>query len=181
MTRRTRTALIALVFAGGIVPAPDGAARGVWRWGSAPAVAQPPQTPDAAGRRERMRTFLVLRISDALNLPEEKALQISKVLRDAQDKRQALTAQRREVERSLRTALDAPATSDPTAIAKLVAQANDIDSQIAMIPESSFRQVQELLTPEQQARLVLLRPELQNQIQQNVERRLQRARMMNQQ
>lgn len=163
MMRLTRTALIAMLFV------------------SAPAIAQPPQTPDAAARRERMRTFLVLRISDALNLPEEKALQISKVLRDAQDKRQALTAQRREVERNLRAALDAPSKSDPTAIAKLVAQANDIDNQIATIPESSFRQVQELLTPEQQARLVLLRPELQNQIQQNVERRLQRARMMNQQ
>jgi hypothetical protein len=181
MTKLIHTALIAIVLVSGMAPTPGGAARCGWYWGDAPAAAQPPQTPDAAVRRDRMRTFLVLRISDALSLPEEKALQISKVLRDAQDKRQALTAQRRDVERNLRAALDAPAKSDPTAIGKLVAQANDIDSQIAMIPEASFRQVQELLTPEQQARLVLLRPELQNQIQQNVERRLQRARMMNQQ
>jgi Spy/CpxP family protein refolding chaperone len=138
-------------------------------WGPRPARAQ--QTPDADSGRSRMRTFLVLRISEALELPDEKALQISKILRDTDDKRRALVAQRRDVERNLRSALQQKGT-DPTAIAKLVAQANDLDSQIAMLPESSFRQVQELLTPEQQARLVLLRPELQAQIRRNVERRL---------
>lgn len=138
-------------------------------WGPRPAIAQ--QTPEADSGRSRMRTFLVLRISEALELPDEKALQISKVLRDTDDKRRALVAQRRDVERNLRSALQQKGT-DPTAIVKLVAQANDLDSQIAMLPESSFRQVQELLTPEQQARLVLLRPELQAQIRRNVERRL---------
>ena len=129
------------------------------------------QTPDAESRRANMRTFLVLRISDALNLPEEKALQISKVLRDADDKRRELAAQRREVELGLRNAL-ADQKPDPAAMGKLIAQANELDGQIAMIPENSFRQVQSLLTIEQQARLVLLRPELQAQIRRNVERRL---------
>ena len=138
-------------------------------WGPRAAIAQ--QTPEADAGRSRMRTFLVLRISEALELPDEKALQISKILRDTDDKRRALVAQRRDVERNLRTDLQQKGT-DPNAIAKLVAQANDLDSQIAMLPESSFRQVQELLTPEQQARLVLLRPELQAQIRRNVERRL---------
>ena len=175
-----RTVLIVAL----VVPVPmhfsvTGAARwSAWRWGAAPAAAQtPPQTPDVGVRRERMRTFLVLRIVDALNLPDDKALQVSKILRAAEDKRQALIAQRREVERTLHSALDGQGKTDPAALGKLVAQANDLDNQIALIPESSFRQVQDLLSVEQQARLVLLRPELQNQIRQNVERRLQRARM----
>ena len=142
---------------------------GLLEWGPRAASAQ--QTPEADAGRSRMRTFLVLRISEALELPDEKALQISKILRDTDDKRRALVAQRRDVERNLRTDLQQKGT-DPNAIAKLVAQANELDSQIAMLPESSFRQVQELLTPEQQARLVLLRPELQAQIRRNVERRL---------
>jgi len=148
-----------------------------WRWGDAPAAAQPAApTSEVDARRDRMRTFLVLRIAEALNLPEEKALQISKVLRDAEDKRRGLIAQRRDVEHSLRSAIDA-GKADPAALAKLIAQANDLDSQVAMIPEISFRQVQELLTVDQQARLVLLRPELQAQIRNNIERRLQRGRM----
>lgn len=175
-----RTALIVAL----LVPVPmrfsaiGGARPSGWRWGADPAAAQvPPQTPDIEIRRGRMRTFLVLRITDALNLPEEKALQISKVLRDAEGKRQALVAQRREVGRNLQSALDGQGKADQAALEKLVARANDIDNQIALIPETSFRQVQDLLTVEQQARLVLLRPELQNQIRQNVERRLQRSRM----
>jgi hypothetical protein len=140
----------------------------VWSWGPPAAAAQ--QTPEVDMRRDRMRTFLVLRISDALNLPEEKALQVSKVLRDAEEKRRDLNMQRSEVERNLRSALEQQ-KPDPAAIAKLVAQANELDGQIAMIPENSFRQVQGLLTVEQQARLVLLRPELQAQVRRNVERR----------
>ncbi len=137
--------------------------------GASPAMAQ---TPDDDSRRDRMRTFLVLRISEALDLPEEKALQISKVLRDGDDKRRDLVAQRREVERSLRSAIERPGKQDAEAISKLIVQGNEIDSQIAMIPEASFRQVQGLLTVEQQARLVLLRPELKAQIRRSVERRL---------
>lgn len=129
------------------------------------------QTPNES-RRDRMRTFLVLRISEALDLPEEKALQISKVLRDAEEKRRELVQERRQVEGQLRSALERTGTWDAAAFAKLIARANELDSQIAMIPETSFRQVQDLLTVEQQARLVLLRPELQEQIRRNVERRL---------
>ena len=168
--------LIAILIVAGpalVTRSPRGQAERAWRlnWGVRSARAQQP-TPDAESRRSRMRTFLVLRISDALGLSDEKALQISKVLRDTDDKRRALVAQRRDVEHSLRAALDQKGAAETSAITKLVAQANDLDGQIAMLPESSFRQVQELLTPEQQARLVLLRPELQAQIRRNVERRL---------
>lgn len=176
----TRTALIIVLLGSVALPvaAQEGPSRAARRWGPDAAAAQPPpQMPDAAVRRERMRTFLVLRIADALHLPDDKALQISKILRDAEDRRQTLVAQRREVEHGLQSALDGQGKTDPAALGKLVAQANDIDNQIALIPEASFRQVQDLLTVDQQARLVLLRPELQNQIRQNVERRLQRMRM----
>ena len=70
---------------------------------AATAIAQPREVDS---RRDRMRTFLVLRISEALDLPEEKALQISKILREAEDKRRELVSQRRDVERKLRGALE---------------------------------------------------------------------------
>lgn len=151
-----------------------GSAWHAWRIALALPAAAAQQTPGADPHRDRMRTFLVLRIAEALNLPDDKALQLSKVLREAEDKRRTLVAQRHEVERSLQSALDGQGKADPAAMAKLVAQANEIDGQIAAIPEASFRQVQTLLTVEQQARLVLLRPEMQAQIRRNVEQRLQR-------
>jgi DNA anti-recombination protein RmuC len=130
------------------------------------------ETPEPDGRRDRMRTFLVLRISEALDLPDDKALQISKVLRAAETKRSELVTERRDVERQLRSALEQSGTADSAQLPALIAQANELDGQIAMIPETSFREVQEVLTVDQQARLVLLRPELQAQIKRSVQRRM---------
>ena len=130
------------------------------------------QPRDVDSRRDRMRTFLVLRISEALDLPEEKALQISKILRETEDRRRDLVGQRRDVERKLRGALEQTGRSDSASLPALITQANELDGQIAMIPESSFKDVQGILSVDQQARLVLLRPELQAQIRRNVERRL---------
>jgi hypothetical protein len=130
------------------------------------------ETPDPDSRRDRMRTFLVLRISEALDLPDDKALQISKVLREAEAKRRELVAERRDVEQKLRSVLERAGQADAAQLPALIARANELDAQIAMIPETSFRQVQGLLTVDQQARLVLLRPELQAQIRRNLQRRM---------
>lgn len=129
------------------------------------------QREDRESRRDRMRTFLVLRISEALDLPEAKSLEISKILREAESKRQQLMTERREVERQLREAMGGGGAPDAT-LTPFIAQANELDAQIAMIPDNSFRQVQDALTVEQRARLVLLRPELQAQIRRNVQRRM---------
>ena len=131
--------------------------------------------PEGKGRRDRMRTFLVFWIAEALDLPEEKALQVGKVLRGAEDKRQDLTTQRRDLERGLRSALE-QVPLDQSAVAALIAHANEIDSHIALIPENTFRDVQGLLTVEQQGKLILLRPELQAQLRRSVERRLREHR-----
>jgi hypothetical protein len=136
---------------------------------AATAIAQPREVDS---RRDRMRTFLVLRISEALDLPEGKALQISKILREAEDRRRELVSQRRDVERKLRVALEQASDSDFASLPALVAQTNELDQQIALIPEASFKAVQGVLSVDEQARLVLLRPELQAQIRRNVERRL---------
>ncbi len=113
--------------------------------------------------RERARTFLTLRLADALDLPDEKALQVGRIIRKADEQRVALLERRRQVEEKLRAALE---QSPPPAeeITRWVAEANAIDEQLAGIPQQSLREIQQLLTLEQQAKLVLLRPELREQI-----------------
>jgi hypothetical protein len=140
-----------------------------------PLLAQAGAKPEGGRRRERMRTFLVFWIADALDLSEEKALQVSKVLRDSEGRRRQLIDERRGVERALQAALD-QTPPDSSALGTLITQANDIDARVAMMPENTFAEVQALLTIEQQARLVLLRRELQGQIRRNVERRLRESR-----
>src|SRR5512132_1867253 len=70
------------------------------------AQAQPTEGPRPdAPRRERARTFLVLRIVDALNLNDQDALKVSTTVRQADERRQQLVTQRQALEEQLRAAL----------------------------------------------------------------------------
>src|SRR6185295_8611883 len=66
------------------------------------ASAEAPSTPG----RDRARTFLVIRMAEELDLSDEKALQVSGVLRRSEDRRRELTAQRDQIESQLRAALE---------------------------------------------------------------------------
>ena len=129
------------------------------------------QTP-ASPRRDRARTFLVVRLAEELHLSDEKALQVSAVLRRSDDRRRELTTQREQVEAQIRTALD-HSPLDEAALSKLITQANGIDEQRSQIVESSYLEVQKLLTVEQQARLALFRPQLRRQVRGAIRQRLE--------
>jgi len=128
--------------------------------------------PLAGHRRDRARTFLVLRLADALNLSDAKALEVSGIIRKADEERRQLREKRSDIEKQIRAELGR-SPLDADAVSKLVAQANQVDEQLAMIPEHSFQSAQKILTVEQQAKLVLFRPEIQKQIRRAVRRRLQ--------
>lgn len=123
------------------------------------AMAQPSSTPG----RDRARTFLVLRLTDELDLSDEKALQVSGIMRRAEDKRRELGSQRDEIEKQLRAAL-AKSPPEEAVLTKLIGQANDIDQQSSQALENTYREIQKSLTVEQQAKLVLFRPELRRQV-----------------
>jgi hypothetical protein len=120
--------------------------------------------------RERARTFLVLRIVDALNLHDQDALKVNTIVRQSDEHRQQLVKQRQALEDQLRTAL-AKKPPDPTQLGTLVNEGNDIDQKIAMVPEDTFRELQKVLTVEQQAKLMLFRRELQGEIRRAVQGR----------
>jgi len=113
--------------------------------------------------RERARTFLVLRITDALKLNDEDALKVSKVIRESDERRQQLMKQRQGLEDQLRAALAKP-PPDTAALSKLITAGNDIDQRLALVAEDSFHELQKVLTVEQQAKLMLFRRDLQQEI-----------------
>lgn len=112
--------------------------------------------------RDRARTFLVVRLAEALELSDEKALQISRIFRDGDKRRQDLASERRGLEGEIRAALDAQ--SAEAELSKLVARANAIDAEIAMIPDKSLQEMQKILSVEEQAKLVLFRPKLRDEV-----------------
>jgi Spy/CpxP family protein refolding chaperone len=145
--------------------------------------AQPTEAPrpDAPPRRERARTFLVLRIVDALNLNDQDALKVSTIVRQSDERRQQLVKQRQGLEDQLRAAL-AKKPADPNELGTLIGEGNDIDQKIALIPEDTFHEMQKVLTVEQQAKLMLFRRELQGEIRRAIQGRRvggRRARQAN--
>lgn len=137
-----------------------------------PAFAQQP-TPHSGTHRDRARTFLVVRIADALKLNDQDALKVAAVVRASDERRQDLRRQREALEAKLRTALKKPGSADLT---QLISEGNDLDQKLALVPEDTFRELQKILTVEQQAKLLLLRRDLQAEVQRAMYRRLGASR-----
>lgn len=57
-----------------------------------------------------------------------------------------------------------PVPTAQAALSRLISEGNEIDQKLAMVPEQSFRELQKILTVEQQAKLMLFRRELQGEI-----------------
>ena len=120
--------------------------------------------------RDRAHTYLMLRVVDALDLTDDKALQMRDILRRADARRVTLTTQRDALDAKLRAALNA-APLDAAALSKLVADTHEVQSQLASLPETTFDEAQKILTVEQQAKLLLFRRDLQGEVRQAIGRR----------
>jgi len=111
----------------------------------------------------------MMRLVDALDLPDDKALALRAIFRKADERRVELVAKRQAIDKELRAALSRP-DKDQAQLAKLVEEASTVDRDLASVAEDSFRDAQKDLTVEQQAKLVLLRRE--GQVREAVRRRL---------
>ena len=121
--------------------------------------------------QDRARTNLMMRLVDALDLPDDKALVLRAIFRKADERRIELVAKRQAIDKELRAALSR-SDKDQAQLTKLVEEASTVDRDLATVAEDSFRDAQKDLTVEQQAKLVLLRRELQGQVREAVRRRL---------
>jgi Spy/CpxP family protein refolding chaperone len=108
------------------------------------------------------RLFLVLRMVDALGLSDEKALAVSRILKQGDEKRDELRKKRMDLEKQIREALAKP-KPDSAALATLVDQAVELHKQQKQIADDSFTALKKVLTVEEQAKLVLLRSRLRNE------------------
>lgn len=120
--------------------------------------------------RDRARTYLVLRVVDALDLSDEKALQMRDILHRADDRRLDLTTKRDALDAKLRAALTQTPV-DTAALDRLVADAHDVQRELAALPAHTFDDAKKILTVEQQAKLLLFRRDLQGEVRQALRRR----------
>jgi hypothetical protein len=125
---------------------------------------------DATPGRDRARTYLMLRVVDALDLSDQKALEMREILRRADDRRLDLTQKRDTLDSKLRAALATKPVDGP-ALGQLVTDAHMVQRELASLPEHTFTEAQKILTVEQQAKLLLFRRDLQGEVRQAIRRR----------
>jgi len=138
---------------------------GLAMWAGTVAAAPPEPAQD------RARTYLMSRLVDGLKLPDDKEAALRAIFRKADERRVELTTRRQALDKKLRAVLARP-DKDSAELAHLVAETNDVDRELASVAEDSFAEAQKSLTVEQQAKLLLLRRELQGQVREAMRRRL---------
>ncbi len=134
-------------------------------------VSSPAYTAAPEPARDRARTYLMMRLVDALDLPDDKALALRTIFRKADEHRVALLGSRQALDKQLRAALARP-EKDQAELGRLIGEINGVDRSLAAVAEDSFAEAQKVLTVEQQAKLLLLRRELQGQVRDAMRRRL---------
>ena len=125
---------------------------------------------DTPPARDRARTYLMLRVVDALDLSDDKALQMRDILHRADDRRLELTKKRDDLDAEMRATL-ARAPIDAAKLGPLVADAHQVQRDLAALPEKTFTEAQSILSVEQQAKLLLFRRDLQGEVRQAIRRR----------
>jgi Spy/CpxP family protein refolding chaperone len=108
------------------------------------------------------RLFLVLRMVDALDLSDEKALTVNRILKQGDETRDELRKKRMDLEKQIRDALAKP-KPDSAVLTTLVDQAVQVHKQQKQIADDSFTALKKVLTVEEQAKLVLLRSRLRHE------------------
>lgn len=132
----------------------------------APAPASPPagadhRTPDQLRQEvlERMRALRAWKIVDALKLDEATSARLFPILSRYDEREMAVAAERHDIMRDLRAATEAPHPDD----AHLTAMLNKLMANRAKeraLHDDRVKDVRKVLTPVQQAKLVLLLPRL---------------------
>jgi Spy/CpxP family protein refolding chaperone len=165
------TARIAGLLAAGLVAvvASGGASAEAPRRSPPPSAAAPAATadkrsPDQLRKEvvERMRALRAWRIVEELKLDESTSAKLFPVLAKYDEQELALAAERREIAQEIRGLLAAPQPDD----AKLTAAINRMIANRAKRQTSRddrIRDVRKVLTPVQQAKLVLLLPRLERE------------------
>jgi hypothetical protein len=110
--------------------------------------------PVAAPQRERAHAFVMMRLIEVLQLPDDQAIALASTLRRADQRRAELGARRDAVDTDLRAAL-ARTPPDVAELERLIAAVVAVERQLSAIPQETFAEITTLLDAERQAQFLL--------------------------
>lgn len=125
--------------------------------------------PDGApGSRGPM--LVVLRIAELLHLSDEQTIKVASEFRRVAQRRRELVAQKASLVTKLEGLL-AQKPLDDAALTSATEQLIAVEHELGLLPEGLWKSIQPVLTPEQSARLILLRGKMRQQIEGERQRR----------
>jgi Spy/CpxP family protein refolding chaperone len=132
-----------------------------------PAASSPaPSAPDARSAEqlrkevlERMRALRAFKIVEELKLDENASARLFPVLAKFDEKEMVLASERRDIVRDLRAEVESPRPDDAR-IAKAIERLLANRARRHQLHDEQIKEVRRVLTPVQQAKLVLLLPRL---------------------
>jgi len=154
--RALRAGLLAVVVEG-----PPGAAWAQAQHRGPAATAPDRRTPEQLRNevQERMRALRAWRIVDELKLDENASARLFPILAKYDEQEMTLAAERRDIAQEIKTLLAAPRPDDTKLNAAINRMLANRQKRIASRDER-IKEVRKVLTPVQQAKLVLLLPRL---------------------
>lgn len=141
------------------------------------ALAQPPPPPPPPGDdqalrqtvRERMRAMVVWRLTEALSLDEASAQRFFPVLNRFEERLQPLRQSQAELMRRIRAEVDSR-HADPTILGRAIDELLSNRVTIQALELERLREARKVLTPVQQARLVMVMPQIEREMRRHVRR-----------
>lgn len=120
---------------------------------------------------KKIRTFLVVELTDALELSDELAVKLANTIKETQGEQHRLREKAHEHMKTLKDMLADESSSDG-ALKKQATKTQKAMKKAQKMDEALFDAISGMLTPRQQAKLVLVGPQIRGKI----HRMLQRAR-----
>ena len=150
----------------------------------APAAANPPipgdgRTPEQlrAEVLERMRALRAWRIVDALKLDEATSARLFPILSKYDDREMALASERRDTRRLLRAEVQSVRPDDARLTAAINRLLANRERQRAM-DDDRVKELRKVLTPVQQAKLMLLLPRIEHEFAQRIQQAAESQRLL---
>jgi Spy/CpxP family protein refolding chaperone len=140
---------------------------------AAPALAQNPQRGAQVEKRIQQARGRLLR--HKVGLDEKKAVAVEGILDRHAKERRTLRKQMREHKKSVTTLLSAD-SNDQQAYARAIAGVRATDNKLRTLRDKELDALAKVLTPKQQAKLVVAAKQLQKEIRSRMQRRKRRGR-----
>lgn len=114
-------------------------------------------------KQERLQALITLRLIEGLGLTQEQALKVAESMKRHQMKRRELRQKMEGLKQQLQMVAN---SNDPHQAAQVVTQLQKTREEIEGLDDAQFKEIKPLLTPQQQAKYLLLMEEIRREIQQ---------------